>query len=49
MVNHVLTESTIPLDYPESPEDISFISSHTVVEDSVCVCDVIVRHLFKKK
>ncbi len=48
VVNFVLTDSTIPLDYPESPEDISVIRSHTIVKDGQTICDVIVRHLFKK-
>jgi hypothetical protein len=49
VINFVLTESTIPLDYNESPDDISHTRSRTVVKDGVTVCDIIVRHLFKKK
>ena len=49
VVNFVLTDSTIPLDYPDSPEDISVIRSHTTVKDGQTICDVVVRHLFKKK
>ncbi len=38
--------STVPLDRPESPQDINRISSQTQVRDGETVCDVVVRHLY---
>ncbi|MBN1583330.1 MAG: hypothetical protein JXA89_21655 [Anaerolineae bacterium] len=38
--------STVPLERPESPQEISEVSSHTQVKDGVTICDVIVRHLY---
>lgn len=38
--------STVPLDRPESPQDINRISSVTQVRDGETVCDVIVRHVY---
>jgi hypothetical protein len=38
--------STVPLERPESPQEISEISSRTQVKDGATICDVIVRHLY---
>ena len=46
VVNAVLTETTIPLDYEEQPEDVSMISSQTEMVGAVIICDIVVRHLF---
>jgi hypothetical protein len=39
-------DSTVPLERPESPQDIQQICSQTRVKDGETVCDVIVRHLY---
>jgi hypothetical protein len=49
VVNSTTTDTTVPPDYTPSPEDIVYVSSHTVVRDGVTVCDVIVTHTFRKK
>jgi len=49
VVNSVLTDYTVPLDRPDSPEDLVFVHSHTIVKDGVTVCDVIVTHVFAPK
>lgn len=49
VVNFQLTATTIPLDYIESPKDLTFVRSHTIVTDGVTVCDVIVTHVFTPK
>ncbi|MBN1936478.1 MAG: hypothetical protein JW934_17580 [Anaerolineae bacterium] len=38
--------STVPLDRPESPQDVNVMRSRTQVLNGVTVCDVVVRHLF---
>ena len=38
--------STVPLDRPESPQDINQISSVTQVKDGETICDIVVRHLY---
>jgi hypothetical protein len=49
VVNSTTTKTTLPPDYTPSPEDIVYISSHTVVRNEVTVCDVTVLHTFRKE
>jgi hypothetical protein len=48
VINGVLSEeySDLPLERPESPQEISQITSQTTVKDATVIRDVVVRHVF---